>query len=315
MDISQFGKGAVKTPKEIRDLHPRLSATPALVDWSQPFYVHSTVPVLNQNGSSSCTAHATVNYCMFLESVEGKAYQEFSRRFIYSQTHLREGGAYIGDAMAIPQNKGLATENSVPDGGATEQQETDTSQNASAILIARADRYAVIPKSGIDQLAQVIKDYNGFVTGFQGHDGMFDASGQIIDWSRNDWGHAVYVYGYEMRAGVKCLRFRNSWSGNWGSGGDGFIPEGFVNSGVMFDCYTYADVSDITQKVMTQDQLNKLYLGFFKRPVDQGGINQWVGKDFDTVVDGLLASPENREYTPIFEAVKKLENDVRSGQF
>lgn len=66
---------------------------------------------------------------------------------------------------------------------------------------------------------------------------------------------------------------------------------------------------------MTDAQLNKLYLLAFKRPVDDGGRTTWSGKDFDTVADGLLASSENKEYTKVFESVKSLENDVRSGHF
>ena len=73
----------------------------------------------------------------------------------------------------------------------------------------------------------------------------------------------------------------------------------------------------LTKKNMTitKEQLDKLYQLGFKRPVDGGGIAAWSGKELDVVLDGLLQSKENQEYTPISQAVKKLENDIRSGIF
>lgn len=107
MNASNYGKGARITPKQVRDQHYRLAALPPLaaIDWDTPYKVPGNVPVLNQNGSSSCTAHATVAYCMFLD--EPKV-SEYSRRFIYSQTFIPpDGGAFIWKAMKIPL-KGLA---------------------------------------------------------------------------------------------------------------------------------------------------------------------------------------------------------------
>jgi hypothetical protein len=183
---------------------------------------------------------------MALQQIENNETEEYSRRYIYSQSSMGYGqGTYISKAMAIPLKKGLALESSVPDGNSSEATELDASLNAQAILKARTDKYAVIPRSNIDQLAQVIKDYHGFETGFNGHDGMFAPDGSIIEWSYSNWGHCVYIIGYELRNNKKFLRFRNSWSSNWGSSGDGFMPEEFVNSGMMFDCYTYAAIEDL----------------------------------------------------------------------
>lgn len=251
MNIENFGKGCVKTPKEIRDKHYRLAATPPLLDWSQPYVVPANIPVLNQDGSSSCTAFATANYCMALEQIENNKTEDYSRRFIYSQTALGPNqGTFIWKAMSIPLKIGTASATSVPDGSATENEMLDTSLNGTALIEARADKYAVIPRSNIDQMAQIIRDYHGFISGFNGHDGMFAPDGTIINWDKSEWGHAIYIMGYELRDGKKFLRFRNSWSSNWGSGGDGFISEEFINSGMMFDCYTYAILEDLDPSSM-----------------------------------------------------------------
>lgn len=242
--MDNFGKGAIPTPQAIRDKQFRILSSAPLIDWSIPYKVPFTGLVLNQDGSSACTSFATSIYTRALSQSEGRD-DDYSRRYIYSQIYQPNGGAYIHDAMAVPL-KGIPLASQIPDMDASEMIMRDSSLNANAILVERAQKYAIIPKSNIDQLAQVVKDYHGFVTGFLGHNGMFDETGMVKDWSKADWGHAVYIIGYEIINGIKCLRFRNSWGRDWGTGGDGFLPEAFVNAGDrLFSCYTYADIEDI----------------------------------------------------------------------
>lgn len=274
MNPSMYGKGAIKTPKEIRNRHFRLGATVSTIDWSQPFEIEKgfTLNQRNQKSSSSCTAQSTMYYCEVLDPL----HQQGSARYNYSQSFLPGGGAYIWKAMSIPQT-GVATPASVPDGDSSESTMEDSTLNKNAIIESRAEVYAMIPRSNIDQMAQIVRDHKGFVTGFNGHDGMFASDGTVTDWSHSDWGHAVLVVGYEMRNGVKCLKFKNSWSSNWGSNGYGFFPEVFINSGMMFDCYVYADVQDVI-KPMNQDEVKKLYVLAFYREPDAGELTFWTGK-------------------------------------
>jgi len=81
--------------------------------------------------------------------------------------------------------------------------------------------------------------------------------------------------------------------------------------------FVYAMKLILTKKTMklTKEQVNGLYQLGFKRNVDSGGEATWVGKELDFVLDGLLNSKENIKYTPIFQAVKSLENDLRNGDF
>lgn len=261
------GKGALQTPPDVLATRFRLAATPALANWSQPYYVPATLTQRDQDGSSSCTAQATCYQCEALEQVENSKSERYSARHIYSQTNAGfNQGAYIWKAMSIPLI-GLASANSVPDGDSSETVMIDKSDNANAIIEARADKYAVIPRASIDQLAQVVKDYHGFVTGFNGFNGMFAADGTIIKWDHSEWGHAVYVDGFEIRNGVKCLRFKNSWTDKWGTMGWGYMPEEFINSGLVFDAYTYADIADLDPQSM------------FKLVQVQGQKDVWLVKD------------------------------------
>ena len=275
--IPVHGKGALPTPKETRDGQFRLAATSPLTDWSTPFFVPVMFTQRDQDGSSSCTAQASGYYCEALNEIENGVKEQYSARYIYSQVHAPGGGAYIWKAMSIPL-KGLASAVSIPDGDYSEATMTDSSLNVSADLDARADKYAVIPRSNIDQLAQVIRDYHGFVTGFNGFDAMFAPDGTVERWGKVDWGHAVYCDGYEIRNGVKCIRFKNSWSDQWGSKGWGYFPEAFVDSGYMFDLYTYAAIADLDPRYMIRDEVIAMYKFLRVKDYTENDIAYWTGK-------------------------------------
>jgi hypothetical protein len=66
----------------------------------------------------------------------------------------------------------------------------------------------------------------------------------------------------------------------------------------------------INNKTMTWGQINKLSLLTFKRPADES-MRGYEGKDFDFVADEFLKSKENDIYTPLFRAVKDIENWAR----
>jgi len=254
IDSSQFGKGAIRTPKIIRDQQLWLApAAPRLLNWASGYSVENgfSVPQRDQKSSLSCSAQATCYYTQALARIKNDRDEVYSARFNYSQSFVAGGGAWIWKAMSIPQKPGLASSASVPDGDSSEATMQDKGLNVNAILEATALKYAVIPRSNIDQLAAIIEDYGGFITGFNGRNDMFDPDGKANVFSGlSDWGHAVWVTGYEMRNGKKCLRFKNSWTHNWGSNGYGFFPEDFVNSGLMFDVYVFAELKDIDPNSM-----------------------------------------------------------------
>ncbi len=275
---SQFGKGAIPTPKAIRDKHFKLalSALPP-IDWSKPYIVPDHTPVYNQGSSSACTAFATASYCSAINELQNGAQENYSKRYIYSQSTLGlNNGAYIWKAMSVPL-KGLASSVSVPD-GLDEATEADASLNSHAIIEGIAQKYAMIPRANIDQMAGVILQNHGFETGFNGNNDMFAPDGTVLHWDHTDWGHCVRIKGFEMRNGKKTLRFRNSWTEQWGSGGDGFFTEDFVNSGMMYDLYTYASLLDLENKVMTQQEVKMLYEFTFLREATPSEIAFWTGK-------------------------------------
>jgi hypothetical protein len=331
MEITNFGKGAIPTPKAIRDTQYRIMAATSLaaIDWVTPYTVENgfLLRQRDQKSSSSCTAQATGYYTEALMRIEKNLIEEYSNRYVYSQVYVPGGGAYIWKAMSIPL-KGAASAISVPDGDSRETTMRDTSLNVGAIIEARTDKYAVIPRSNIDQMATVVRDYHGFVTGFNGSDDMFSGDGTLNIPSSPPWGHAIYVCGHQLKDHIgrngemvhpneKTLKAKASWNGTFA--GYHYIPECFVNSGFLFDCYTYAAIEDIDPNSMTQGltdtQLNDLWMAAFRRAIDPTGLAFYRGKSFDVVIKDILGSKEMIFYGGVDAKVKEMENAIRSGQF
>lgn len=262
MEIKNYGKGCIPTPPEIKQNHYVLGAIPmAAVDWSKPYSIENEYGFLlrqrNQMSSLSCTAQATGYYGEALNFIENKKREKYSNRHIYSQIFLPQGGAYIFSAMRIPVKQGYASADSIPDGDSSEAAMRDISLNDKAIIEASAYKYAELPKTNIDYLAQVIRDYQGFIGGFQGSNDMFEADGTLKVINNPQWGHAVYFCGFEIRNGKKVLKFKNSWGEAWGDKGYGYIPEEFVNSNLFFDAYVYANVQDLNNMYQLVKNPNK----------------------------------------------------------
>lgn len=80
--------------------------------------------------------------------------------------------------------------------------------------------------------------------------------------------------------------------------------------------FIYAYKYTLTKKttMVTREILEKLYQLGFKRALDDGGLG-YIGKPVAEVLDALLASKENEEYSKVYQSVKSLENDIRSGAF
>lgn len=248
--MKQHFTGCIPTPPKIKQNHYVLGAVPiTAIDWSKPYDIEKEYGFIltqrDQKSSLSCTAQATGYYGEAVNFVENKKQEKYSARHIYSQIFLPQGGAYIFSAMSIPVKQGYISADSVPDGDSAEATMRDTLLNGNAVMEASAFKYAQLPKTNIDYLAQIIRDYQGFVGGYSGNWSMYEPDGTHKIPTSADFGHAVYFCGYEIRNGKKNLKYKNSWSSNWGDKGYGYIPEEFVNSDFFFDAYVYANVQDL----------------------------------------------------------------------
>lgn len=247
IDISQFGKGAIRTSEAVKANQFKLAAFAApVIDWNKPNrsrYFNIT----NQKMSSSCTAQAARYYgTNLLKNKNGKV-EQYSARHIYSQSYIPpDGGAYIWKAMSIPLNQGYMSEVSVPDEDSSEATMRDGSLNGQGVKEALPMKYAQLTNDkDIDHLAAIIDQFGGFQGGFNGHNNMFLPDGFMLIPPNVDWAHSVFFYDYDFYRGEKCLIYPNSWGEEWGDKGYGRLPESFVKSGLFFDPYTYASIEDI----------------------------------------------------------------------
>ena len=191
------------------------------------------------------------------------------------------GGAYIWKAMSIPLKIGVVDAKTAPDGASDECTMRDTSCNNLGPLKAIFDKYAQLPRTNIDYLAQIVEDYHGFVTGFSGNNTSADSA--VIEVPNTvAWGHAVYVCGHRaLPDGRKVLIFKNSW-GDWGDNGYGYFTEEFVNSGFLFDAYVYASITDLDNfntMILTKEDVK--FLQALEGFNDPNGITYWTGKTLD----------------------------------
>lgn len=320
LEISRFGKGGLHIEKKTDYVYGGAAPVPPF-DWTKP--CPFTVPLVatNQGHSLSCTGQAAANMAKILYFLKTGILEDFSPRFIYSQVFLPGGGAYGRDALAKLADLGIPTNTDFPSEPESEQHMEDKTgidivlPKAKLFDIYGDNAYALI-MGGIDEVAAAIRDHKCV---------MLLAKGDDVGWQGADikppvaavpWGHAFTGIEPLMRNGRKAIDFINSWTPQWGENGHGFIDELYFKSSSVMAAYTITPNYIIPNPFPMVDQniLNLIYQAVFHRAPDAGA-QGYIGQPVDVVLNALISSKEFTEYTPIVQEVKKLENDIRSGQF
>lgn len=202
--------------------------------WEESYDVedaYTKMKVENQFSSSSCVSQAWQYYLQMLNIIEEGEFTDLSARFIYSHIHLPDGGAYIKDGARLAVNTGTCEEEIVPsykEDGTTDEQWMRNKEFENITLaymnanIYRAKTYATILHDSPDlfeQARQAIYQYNGLVSGFQGH--------------------AIWFKGYGIKNGKRFLKYKNSWDKDWGDNGDGYLFEDDRN--LLYSLWTLVD--------------------------------------------------------------------------
>lgn len=248
-NIEQYGKGAVVDPKDERDFkaEPILGALPP-VDWNTPFTLPEP-PNEDQNGSSSCVAQAWSYYHWQLKG------NNYSRKDLYSRIFFPQGGAYIRDGGLQIVKNGQATRDELPD-PSPESEQAMTAGAATPVQEAH-DRELdsfVLTDYAIDHLAQEIVQYKGVVFGVTGSNpGWVDIANPRPPASgESTWGHALYLFGYHLHNGVKCVLAKSSWCNSGTT--IHHIKENYLISGNTFSPWTLISKQ---QQLMNQAKIVK----------------------------------------------------------
>ncbi len=231
-DIEHLGKGAIPDPVDERDFI--IGAIPP-VDFSVPFILPE--PLNEDQGiSSSCVAQAWSYYHWQLEN------KDFTRRDIYAWVALPGGGANIRDGgLRIIKNGQMTRDKAADPDPETEMGMLDrTGLLAEMEALNKEFNSFSLPKD-IDSIAAGIKNYKGVVFGVIGSNPGWQVMAQPRPplASETLWGHCLYLFGYHLHNGKKCVIAKSSW-GNTGNTTVHHITEDyFINNGAyIFNPWT-----------------------------------------------------------------------------
>ncbi len=212
-----------------RDLFGAGEVPPA--DWETGFSAYDQTglaPLLYDQGQSfSCVAQATAAHLRLWHKRLTDQDVDFSRHFIYSQISAGlNAGASLRDGVQLVATIGDCPESTVPsyEQGRPPSEEYMYSQAwMSEAVFDEARRfdqfsYRVVPgqTTDIDLFAHAIRNNCGIVGGFTGTTQGWLLP--LVRWPQvgeQRWSHAVFLSGFGMYEGKRCLFTKNSWGGRY----------------------------------------------------------------------------------------------------
>ncbi len=227
--IASLPKGAVIQPPDPRDFSYLVVSSILPVDWSKPF-ANPEPPDSDQGQALRCVAESTSYFHWQLKN------HKFSPKDIYSQIYLPQGGAYLRDGpgtiTTVGQQTLLECGDPNPNNEANNRIKCANPQQA---LDALEGLYYGINGKSIDIVALAIRDHKGCIIGVQGDNiGWQDLSNPVPPAPLHaEWGHALYLFGYHLHNGVKCVIAKSSWC-NTGIK-EHHIKQDYFDSGNTFD--------------------------------------------------------------------------------
>lgn len=200
--------GALPDPIDPRDYEAPLGAVQ--VDFSQEFRLPEP-PSFNQRSSDCCVACA---WSYFHWQVTGKV---FSKRDLFCRIAL-DYGAYIRDGGLGLVKEGQADNKEVPDPASPTMANMRSAAGTKPEyrIDGKVFNSFTLPQQDIDGIAWAIKEYKGVVIGVYGSNaGWKDKENPTPPTQyETKWGHALYLFGYHLHNGEKCVIAKSSWSGS-----------------------------------------------------------------------------------------------------
>lgn len=235
--------GCPKQPEDWRDIKLgdiSFVHDPNCPSFEQGFEVESRIGKLkrdNQGSSLTCTWQATSKYGEALDLVENKELPDFSGKGWYPLFKLKDGGAYIRDAIAHAVDLGFPLEADIPsymEGGKLPDEtfmsvKVDSPEIRERAAVYKCKRYVFIdtqfPLTDEDweNIRQVIWQFNGFISGYRRH--------------------CLYAVGFLMLNGRRTIHFANSY----GEGSDLYYSEGDQNE--LYDITALVDLPNAPDKI------------------------------------------------------------------
>jgi C1A family cysteine protease len=242
----KYKLGCKRDKKDNRDYLMRaylpVSKIPAKVD-----YASAMTPVRDQGDEGTCVAFSTVaGMKEYQEQVDWKKYMELSPRFLYSECKKIDGypnseGTNIRFAMKVLKVLGTCMESFWP-----YQPHQDDKPKSGAKADATKFRelsYARI--LDLNELRMSIAQKGPCVIGVEVYQGMMDTKTGKVPMPKTGeqtlGGHAICAVGYDDAK--KLIKFKNSWTAQWGDKGYGYLPYAYIQK-YMMDAWSSVDIID-----------------------------------------------------------------------
>lgn len=257
---NKFGTGFV--PQEERDTDYVFTGEEEF-DWDKGFDIEDRIrkeigaatyklKPNNQEQTSSCVAQAWDKYGEVKYLLNQKNELNFSPRWIYSNIHLPNGGAYIYAGGEFVKNNGMIPDDILPSYPMTEEHMRDKGPYKDGVgpefelwkqLINKGQLLSVWRT--IDLMAKAIRDNDGLVFGVGGcNNGTWRTEYPKPPETFDDitWGHAIYAGRAKKINGKKYIGILNSWGDKTGNRGWQWLGEDYINKTFAYTGWTWSPV-------------------------------------------------------------------------
>jgi C1A family cysteine protease len=219
-------------------------------------------PIEDQSSIGSCTAHAGAGILEYFQRRACGKHIDASRLFLYKVTRNLLGwtgdtGAYLRTTMGAMAMFGMPPEKYYPYKIADFEKEPPAFCYSLALNYQATNYYRLDPTGTVkaDLLARIKSNLAAGLPsmfGFTVYDSIAqsNSTGKIpfpVATDKVSGGHAVVAIGYDDnlkithangQSTVGALIIRNSWGTTWGDKGYGYLPYGYVMSGLAIDWWS-----------------------------------------------------------------------------
>ena len=210
-------------------------------------YTAKASPVREQGDEGTCVAFATATGMKeYQEMLDYNKFIELSPRFIYNECKKIDGmpdieGTTIRTAMKVLKTRGVCRERFWP---YMPRQKNKALKGA----VSDAKRFCVITYARIvslNELRNSLYAKGPCAIGVEVFEGMLETKTGLVPMPKKNetalGGHAICAVGYDDKK--KLIKFKNSWSTEWGKDGYGFLPYAYIER-YMIDAWSSVDIED-----------------------------------------------------------------------
>ena len=238
--------GCIKDKFDGRDYLMRaylpLKRIPARVD-----YTPKLSPVRYQGDEGTCVAFATATGMKeYQEKLDYGKLVRLSPRFVYNECKKiddmpEEEGTTLRIAMKVLKTKGVSEEKFWP----YKPYQTNKAKKGAT---TNAKKFRVISYARIlnlNELRSSLYSKGPSVIGIECFEAIFKTKSGLVPMPRKDeyslGGHAICAVGYDDKK--KLIKFKNSWSTNWGQKGYGYLHYAYIER-YLIDAWSSVDIED-----------------------------------------------------------------------